>query len=151
MLFRSLLHGLSWNAHFPSTIESILWKISCFGLVCFTGSTVGFIRACGKQWPEANIAVSWNMRFTGSGKGIGELYKQFRKDFALELQNQARDGESVETPSRGWRFIADITNLMLFLHFLCMAYFAVESFISIRNLPEGAYDLPPGLQIIPHI
>ena len=36
-------------------------------------------------------------------------------------------------------------------YLFCMTYFAIEAFISIRSLPDGAYDVPSLSQILPHI
>ena len=36
-------------------------------------------------------------------------------------------------------------------YLFCMTYFAIEAFISIRSLPDGAYDMPSLAQILPHI
>ena len=36
-------------------------------------------------------------------------------------------------------------------YMFCMTYFVIEAFISIRSLPDGAYDMPPLTQILPHI
>ena len=67
------LHGLSWNAHFPSPIESTLWRISCFGVVPFTGITVGFVRLLDKSMPDVIASEVWRTRFMELDSTVGHV------------------------------------------------------------------------------
>lgn len=152
-----LLHGLSWNSQFPSPIESVLWKISCFGLVVCPGVT--YLFSLRGDCVEASIYEVWKLRFLGwssSPKNAAKSFLRGRRDAALRIERQAKarrggNVEDIAKPGWTWLFTVDITFYMFGGYSLCMIYFAVEAFISIRSLPKGAYDLPPGPQLLPHI
>ena len=173
IIINGALHAISWNAHFPTPTESLLWKLSCVGMVVFTG--IVFLCSMVADFIGVAIYGIWKLRFGGLDRGIMDavlgiwdgpwiklpwraivLWWSFvimtwdsiyeaEKEIVLKVRGNSSIHQWV------WASFHCYTFTMLGGYIICMAYFAVEAFISIRNLPEGAYDLPPGTQIIPHI
>ena len=174
------LHGLCWNAHFPSPVESILWKCSCFGMVIFP--VFAYSSKLKGDYIEGSTYGVWKLRFLGLDRARTTSWYLLPYDFfalsfesimvarevsSLRVQKQTntlrvqkqvdalglQQAESEANTKAGftWKLVFDLTYTFLGLYWVFMTYFAVEAFISIRSLPEGAYDLPPGIQIIPHI
>jgi hypothetical protein len=112
------IHASSWNGHFPSTIERILWQVA----VCIVG--VGAV-SC---W-LVNL-LYWNAvkRFKYKSRGV-----------VRHVWN---------TVGIGFGF----TILFFFILFFgSRGFLVVESFISVRSLPVGAYNTTNWVNFLPHI
>ena len=175
-VINAALHSISWNAHFPSPTEEILWKFSCVGMVAFTG--IACLCWLGGSFIEGGIYGIWNLRFVGLDWEImkevvgifdGPFYAlplraillwwkfvtmtwdsayNAVREIALTAQGNANNKN---IPLWVWACFFVFSYTMLLGYIVCMIYFAIGAFISIRSLPKGAYSLPPGSQIIPHL
>jgi hypothetical protein len=129
------IHLSALHEMFPTTIESVLWKVSCFTLIGFTGIFfLSIIMVSGiielmiwieeKQKDPKSRLWRWWMRFA-----IGTIT-------ALGLLGSCL-------------LIYAATPLYVFAR----AFIVVESFISIRHVPIGVYQTPPTnfMGYIPHL
>jgi len=154
-----LLHGLAWSSHFPTATESLLWKLSCFGLFVFPFVT--YVCSLHGDCIGAAIYEVWKLRFLGNDSPPQNGMKWFltaRVNCALRLQREdmakrAKRGRATDLKNPGWAWLltVDMTLYMAFFYIICMPYLAVEAFICIRSLPKGSYDLPAWADILPHI
>ena len=172
------LHAISWKAHFPSPTESLLWKLSCGGMIVFPG--LAFLCSRRGNFMKGSAYGVWKLRFLGLDESVFgsrvklwkkprlalpfrviQLWWRFfsisikstkiaREESALRVQQVECHDNNIAKAGFGWKFAFDLTFIMLIGYVVCMVYFALEAFISIRSLPKGAYSLPPGSQIMPH-
>jgi hypothetical protein len=115
------LHALSWNAHFPTNVEAILWR----AVVCYIGAS-GFIatvltpiidRAHKIHGYSHYLDVSFRTRFMGGVAKYGRY---------LGL-------------------------LLIGILVACRCYLIVEAFISIRSLSFGSYSTVSWVNFLPHV
>jgi len=145
------IHGSSWNAHFPSMVEQMLWRAA----VCSVAGGGFVISALMVMFVVLGaLTVSpledWKSWITDGIKGGWGFLKieEFGIFFlpALILMILAMIFLLLSTIIVGVTLIA-ITVAYLFSR----AFLVVESFISIRSLPAGAYNTPSWVGYWPHI
>lgn len=153
-IINGALHATAWHSHFPTDIESLLWKISCLGMVVFP--TVTYLATLSGDPVEAAIHAVWTLRFDDS-RVDAPTYKNFRfarytaaRYIKAKYVGQQALAET-EAPEWIWLFRVDVIFWMFYLYTVCILYFTVEAFVSIRSLPKGSYMLPQWSQLMPHI
>lgn len=107
------IHTSSWNGHFPSYVERLIWKIA----VCVV-----------------------------AGGGFIELSIPILLSLVVSLIPNAEKHPN-------WVGLASFIPMLLFL-ILCVTakiFLVVESFISVRSLPVGAYNTTNWINFLPHI
>ena len=180
----AVLHGLSWNAHFPSRAECFLWRFSCVGMVSFP--VAAYFTSVWGRLIRASVYGAWRVRFWNQTRFLEEdpksrvtllgrpyippynairilwrffviSFESFKigaKESALRLQqdHERKHYQPVDDKVKfKWTLSFYLSVTVVTGYMFCMSYFAIEAFISIRSLPDGAYDLPPLTQILPHI
>lgn len=132
-------HLSVWNSHFPSHLERYLWRASC---IMIPGCTIVLF--------------------------MGYLIYKFKRTFrpALDLINAFLQSRNCISVMCRWFFSEELLLfcglifmytlfpllVALFLSFvLARLFIVVESFISIRSLPEGSMQQVRWMNFIPHI
>lgn len=133
------LHVAGWNFFFPSSAETLLWRISSFILF---GVTAAF-------W-ILETAASWTR--LGRWKWLYLRLKEPEKllDFerlrAEKLKNQVREPTTLPLPWEFWT-IAPIA----VLYSIARAYLILEAFLELRNVRATAYLNVQWSTYFPHI
>ncbi|KAM0794505.1 hypothetical protein BDR22DRAFT_689841 [Usnea florida] len=135
LLFLPLIYGgihlTTWNFHFASQTEHLLWKIACIDIM-------GTIPGCMAFSLPASLLMPGN-------------YDNFRGEDILEdLANIGLFKNKI---------IGTIVDLiiwillvsMIIFYLLSRIYIVVESFVSLRHVPIGVYAAIPWVQDIVHI
>ena len=119
-------HAAAWNAHFPTPTELLLWKVSSVALAA--GIPLGFgIYLCGTKYD--NVI-----------KRINNLVSRYKRmEWVFYKCNKFI----------GSAFVLFLFSLVLFV-VLARLFLVVESFISLRSLPKGSYDVVPWTNYWPH-
>ena len=145
------IHGSSWNAHFPSMVEQMMWRtavcsVAVGGFVIsgllFMAGVLGYLT----ESPRENLK-SWIIRGIQWGWGFLRI-EDFGVFFFLVLLGM----------------VVGVMLLILFLiivigtlscitlaYVFSRTFLVVESFISIRSLPAGAYNTVSWVGYWPHI
>jgi hypothetical protein len=145
------IHGSSWNAHFPSMVEQMMWRtavcsVAVGGVVIsgllFMAGVLGYLT----ESPRENLK-SWIIRGIQWGWGFLRI-EDFGVFFFLVLLGM----------------VVGVMLLILFLiivigtlscitlaYVFSRTFLVVESFISIRSLPAGAYNTVSWVGYWPHI
>lgn len=121
------IHLATWDFHFASKTEHLLWKIACFdimgtipfGVLCFLGFRRLFSLSNDRYFND----VLLNDRYSND-EGLDKLYQPLL-----------------------WAFYSPLATL----YALARLYIVVESFISLRHVPIGSYAAVPWVQDIPHV
>jgi len=150
------LHATAWNSHFPSHIEALLWKISCFGVGWFPFAmfmallfqkikdpTSKVREVAVRALSEARMDKSW--QFYSFWEATDKLLHK------ISAYLTAEENERQDTLSSRFRWVFKFTVFMFSGYLICMLYLTVESFISIRSMPEGSYSVASWSQFLPHI
>ncbi|KAH6682341.1 hypothetical protein F5X68DRAFT_25372 [Plectosphaerella plurivora] len=127
------IHLTAWSSEFPSDIECLLWRVSSISIMLTM-----------VVWPWASIV------------GIDALPG---KDVASGFMDaEFVDGSDATQNLVKWLFTRPVTyTVWLVLTGVLLAslfgrfYLVVESFISLRAVPVGAYWVPSWLKYIPHV
>ncbi|KAH8144524.1 uncharacterized protein LAJ45_11464 [Morchella importuna] len=174
------LHLLAWNVYFPSAIESLLWKACSFGMILFPSIVVfiaSFTRYERDLFPILwRITFKPPTHRGLLGYGIGKIHgictKHARKSAGLPQKPSKLDPE--EPPESGpgeppqpkpslSRLV--YYGLLVLMHYalvylcllslLCYAlsttFIVVESYISMRDPPPGAFKTPRWSDYWPHL
>ncbi|KAI5850913.1 hypothetical protein BZA05DRAFT_52793 [Tricharina praecox] len=149
-------HAGAWNTHMPSEVELLFRRISSVGLA--TGIPLGICIYRGMDelneiLRKTSLKVMENRGTESQGMERG-------------MENQGTESRGMErrgTKSRGWKYqvLNYMRRLLLFLLFSFLALHAlfilaarffvvVESFISLRSLPKGSFDVVPWSNYWPH-
>ncbi|KAI5820355.1 hypothetical protein BZA77DRAFT_372483, partial [Pyronema omphalodes] len=121
-------HFTAWNSHFPTLTERTLWRGSCIVIA----STI-FV---------ALLLCIFIFLIVGDKFEEESFHKYFseRNIFIAKLLY--------------WVFSFSIVLIMLFLGLLYVAariFIILEAFMSVRNLPLGAYDTVDWIEYFPHV
>ena len=118
------LHALAWFAHFDSSTEQLLWRISACVVMGMLPVIIGL------------YSFSWRLF-------VWET--TYRTQKKLEKVIESRSLSLIED-------LADImTYILMLAYVLARAYLVVECFINIAHLPAGVYDVPTWSAYFPHI
>ena len=125
------LHALAWNAHFGSSVQQLLWRISA--CIVMGGFPVGFtLAALEERWRE-----------TLNQNTINTPLKSKRE---TQMKNaQVACLRILEL------FVVIITAFLLLAYAFARGYLVVECFLNLAHLPEGVYDVPQWTAYFPHI
>jgi hypothetical protein len=149
------LHATAWNSHFPSHIEALLWKISCFGVGCFPLAmfiVVLFIKFKGPTSArEATVHALSEARLDKSWQSYPFWEATHKLIYKIFENLIAEKTESPDTLRSQFCLLYKFSLFLLCGYLICMLYLTVESFLSIRSLPEGSYSVVSWSQFLPHI
>lgn len=152
-LLNGALHATAWVSHFPTETEMWLWRASCIGvgtMPLITHLLVGSrglisypLRAFHRLAARGECAVgdltrevnrAWGEAveggFSGYGGGIGGWGKEF--------------------PGWGKHICIAGCGFVTWVYMNSIMYLAVEAFVSVRNLPRGAYRTVDWASYFPH-
>ncbi|KAI4281001.1 MAG: hypothetical protein L6R35_005773 [Caloplaca aegaea] len=127
------LHVLAWFAHFNSTTEQLLWRIS--SCVVMGGLPILFINQFRIDQLLGYYSFFWSMIFKF---GISYYTRLFRR---------------LPTNTQVATFILCLTiEFVVFpIYVLARAYLVVECFMQLSHLPAGVYNVPEWSTYFPHI
>jgi len=117
------LHLAAWNFEFPSPLERILWRISCFVLMGALG-------------------------FYCIGSAIVVMYPKSVSKFVLGKELETV-WEITEVAPIWLRYASTAPIAVLFVGF--RGYLLLEGFICLRALPQGVYQSVEWSNFLPHV
>ena len=128
------LHFIAWNFSFPTRIERILWRAGCITIIV---TTVIFLAA--ETYQDGHRLGRWDRWYI----------KMFpKREATIRRQN------TMEKRMREMEFIPKwevyLMSPVTFVYTLARTYIVVEVFVSLRSLPEGAFDSVQWSEFIPH-
>lgn len=128
------LHFIAWNFSFPTRVEQILWRVSCIMIVATT-----FIFLACETYQD--------------GHRLGRWQRWYLKIFPNNPVHLARVN-TMEKKRREMEFIpfweVVVMSPVTFVYTLARTYIVVEVFMSLRSLPNGAFDSVEWSHYIPH-
>lgn len=135
------LHALQWHAHFPSTPEKLLWRISSLiiaasgiAAVCFMlASNFQLLKKIGGAFDRFIIRPLQLWRYTYRGK-------RWYKD-----EEESRTGKALTF------FAALLAVIIVLMYIGARCFIVTEAFISLRSQPEAAYSTPNWNNFWPHL
>ena len=132
------LHALAWFAHFNTSTEQLLWRISA--CIVMGGLPVAFgllalIKPLVK--PKGWSRISWySFKYYGFKDSITRIC------YVNSWRNWGRLGICI---------MVHLLYLVGIVYALARAYLVVECFISLAHLPAGVYDVPQWAAYFPNI
>ncbi|KAL4893989.1 hypothetical protein BDV59DRAFT_19722 [Aspergillus ambiguus] len=153
------LHAIAWDSHFPTATEQLLWRISCVG----TGALLPMIFSV--MWKNGSepyiVRALLNMTVQNEDSGFGTFLAEMwraAKDMhegrlicGEEDDNSSRPVWPVWLPKWARIFVPILFFTLLLGYLFCILYLTVESFLSMRSLPKGAYSTVEWSDFIPHV
>jgi hypothetical protein len=144
------IHLTSWNGHFPSNVEEMMWRIS--GSIVVSGGIVVYVLTRISEW-------SWHSLRPGSQPSKRTSAAEFTRTARRFMRKVVRPEIAVW---RHWSFydvlsspLFTISGLLLrgwsLLYVIARVFLITEAFISLRNLPLGAYSTVNWVDTLPHI
>ena len=135
------IHLSALSEMFPTPLESIFWKASCFTLLGFAVLLFLSIAASSISVLVEEWYGSFSYKYPHLSKLVWPSVKKFYKRLALAI---------------GWILIAGCACLLLVgapLYVGARVFLVLESFISLRHVPIGVYKTPPTnfMSYIPHL
>jgi hypothetical protein len=114
------LHATSWNSHFPSRIEALLWRIACAGIGVFLIAT--YLVALSGDSVDATVHAIWETQYAqrNSPLSLWRNYLNARDTAAKDIERQAREraGQNTSTetskPGKRWLFRVDFVFHLFF-------------------------------------
>lgn len=119
-----LWHLVSWDTHFPTTVEEILWGVSCIMMCALAFIHNGLAMFEGVQ--EVVLGGVWEGRFITKNplRGYIKLFIRVTRKARFPI----------------WKNFLVVLLLVLVAGYnLALGFILVESFISVRSLIEGSY------------
>ncbi|KAL0631337.1 hypothetical protein Q9L58_009799 [Maublancomyces gigas] len=148
-------HAAAWNTHFPTPTEAWLWRIASLS-ICVVPFILGFLVQKGK-YRELTGPILWNTRFLDHKSTLKHtvvIASQVRAGIGRIAKGKKADPAEpfTEFMIPQFRILKCVITLTLyFFYILCITYITLESFISVRSLPMGAYSTPSWGGYVPHI
>jgi hypothetical protein len=137
------IHLVALDIVFPTAIEKLLWKSSCFiligaaatygilGLAVYANQHISKARQVRKERKAKACSSSGAWRYIGHQRGP--------LDFLF--------------PTDGFQPVGIFSVLFAIPYFAARIYLVIESFVSLRHVPIGVYQTPSGnfMSYIPHL
>lgn len=128
------LHFIAWNFSFPTRVERILWRVGCITIV----ATMFIFLAC-ETYQD--------------GHRLGRWSRWYLKIFPNNPVHIARVN-TMEKKRREMEFIpfweVVVMSPVTLIYTLARTYIVAEVFVSLRSLPNGAFDSVEWSLYIPH-
>ena len=128
------LHFIAWNFSFPTRVERILWRVGCITILA-----TSFIFLACEAYQD--------------GHRLGRWQRWYLKIFPNNPVHIARVN-TMEKKRREMEFIPFwemvIMSPVTFVYTLARAYIVAEVFVSLRSLPNRAFDSVNWSSYIPH-
>lgn len=151
-----VFHAGAWNSLFPSLVEAWLWRGASLS-VCFVPFVLALLFHYG-DYRTYTAPTLWQSRFTdeeGFRGQMGEFLSNGRAglaSIAWRRHDSAEDGQQHKVGLSKSKILKCIITLFLYFYYIfCMTYITLESFISVRSLPQGAYSTPRWASNVPHV
>ncbi|PLN80806.1 hypothetical protein BDW42DRAFT_201052 [Aspergillus taichungensis] len=146
------IHAAAWNTHFPTGIEQLLWRVAFIGigsmplLLCFLVYGLG-----------GEVYVQWifyELQFID--KPIHHvvaaiLHNAVERRKPDGVPDEKNLGFSERIPLWARYLHLGVIWLIAFGYLFSVLYLTVESFVSVRSLPEGAYATLEWSDFFPHL
>lgn len=149
-------HAAAWNSHFPSATEAWLWRIASLA-ICVVPFILALLFQKGR-YRELTGPILWNTRFLdhkSSFKHTMVIASQVRIGIGKIAKGKKAMGPAepfAEFIVPQFRVLKCVLTLTLYIFYiLCITFITLESFISVRSLPLGAYSTPTWDGYAPHI
>ncbi|KAL3478534.1 hypothetical protein BJX99DRAFT_256430 [Aspergillus californicus] len=141
------LHLIAWNAHFPSHTERLLWRISASS----AGGLFPIIILSAERLCVVDLVVRECLIMLLLG-GNNNNWTLFSTHLSALLTHAAGEGGSwpALVPRKARRPISILACWGAGWYLLCMLYLTVAPFLSVRNLPKGAYSTVAWADFFPH-
>ncbi|KAK4242149.1 hypothetical protein C8A03DRAFT_29734 [Achaetomium macrosporum] len=116
------VHLSAWNFEFPTPVEHLLWKTTCFIII---GAVPAMLDT---------LAI---LLFIG-------------RWFSILVPSSAVGKSRIGLIEMGGRYYQAVGIIVLVAYGCARVYIVVESFLSLRRVPIGVYYTPSWLQMVPH-
>ena len=128
------LHFIAWRFSFPTRVEKILWRAGCVAIVA-----TSFIFLACETYQDGHRLGRWDRWYIKLfPKREGTLHRM------STMEKRMREREFVPL----WEVI--IMSPVTMVYALARTYIVVEVFVSLRSLPNGAFDSVHWSDYIPH-
>lgn len=141
-----VLHIAAWNVHFPTCVECWLWPVSSLGLRILPACIVLVTLANGSQIRLA--MVLWKMQLKRGGFFVSV------RDMLVEAKRfSSRQAGQTSSSLRVFRdlLLRFLSCFLIVCYILAIVFITVESFISIRDPPDGSSLTPQWINYWPHL
>lgn len=141
-------HAAAWNTQFPSFVEGALWRIASLS-ICVVPFVLALLFQHG-GYRQHTGPILWGTRFLDYESPV-EHTQKIASEFTKAIVDIAKGKKGDQEPANSlmefiiptFRIFTCIVTLSLYIFYiLCMTYITLESFISVRRLPKGAYNTP---------
>jgi hypothetical protein len=142
------LHATAWNSHFPTSTECVLWRISTLGVgllflflyfIIWKGSTeLRVVREC------------YEVRFRSDPSVLRVLLRFFHDAIIGDIMEGRPPDRAIRFPIWIRYLLGGLALFTFFGYTASILYLTIESFISVRSLPKGAYSTVEWSDYLPH-
>jgi len=152
-LLNGALHATAWISHFPTEIEMWLWRASCIG--------VGSMPVLTHLLVGSRGLISYPLRafyrLAARGKcTVGDLMQEIYRAWGEAVEGnfggkvEGTGGWGKRFPICGRHICIAGCGFVTWVYMNSIMYLAVEAFVSVRNLPQGAYRTVNWANYFPH-
>lgn len=138
------LHACAWNTHFPTIVETWLWRGCSLGMAVFPSTAVLISTAAGYE--HDLIAVLWKAHFMEAGL-FSFIWRNLKA--VHNVCNDHAKGSRVRFCKHFvlvWSFL-----FLLGAYFLCIVFITTEAYLSLRSPPEKSFLTPVWSDYWPHL
>ncbi|KAK4184543.1 hypothetical protein QBC35DRAFT_455175 [Podospora australis] len=140
------IHVAAWKDHFPSSAEHILWKVSCLYL-----SSIGVL--------TGTLATVFHLIDRTYERRLGYLSKGKSKtehrtnELLVAVRDFARSFSPGSDLYKWYLFYPGVAILgpVLLVYAGARLYLVIEAFVSLRSVPQSAYQTPDWTRYLPHL
>ena len=145
------LHALAWFAHFDSSIEQLLWRISACLVMGGVPVLYVLVQVFNKIYYRNHITADSRVYVSDSADS-GSESTDYSSDDTDSYQSDSLHRSKAWDVDDLIIYIGVLLILVLLLAYtLARAYLLVECFINLAHLPAGVYDVPRWATYFPHI
>ena len=146
------IHAAAWNHHFPTGIEQLLWRVASIGigstplLICLMSYGLG--GEVHVQWLFYELQFEDKLTF----RHMVEIFPRIvyhRKPRGVPKEKSL--GFSNRIPPWARFLHLGVIVLAMIGYLFSVLYLTVESYVSVRNLPEGAFATVEWSDFFPHL
>ena len=124
------IHLTSWNGHFPSSVEEIMWRIA--GSIVASGGCIIYL---------LTRISDWAINTDTNGMKIAQhiTWRIWKFSDVLKQGKRARTIAGL------------LLRMWILLYCIARVYIITEAFISLRSLPLGSYSTVNWVNFLPHV
>ncbi|KAK3295075.1 uncharacterized protein B0H64DRAFT_201367 [Chaetomium fimeti] len=154
------LHATAWLAHFPTEVESRLWRAACLGVAIspLIITTLIWKREC--ECFLLQLAYRFSTRdISSTSQCANEFALLWRITAGSAEGENSFSGAGVMRPPQGFprawplwcrHFAVAVVFVLVWIYMLCNLFFMIEAFISLRNVEASAYRTVEWADYLPH-